>query len=186
MADSVANASTEARATPVTSRMAPMEGNTRLLKEVEEQENRYIYNSLYKSLEDTTDEQIRGDLGSSDTLQASRAATRQFYDAAGLPLTEKAKRCGVLISQLSQKHNRRVASVFVMVSVLMMTLPVFLLFVGMKIVSPRTGWDSILCGGFLSVGGAVAIMMAYTVYAAVEEIRYNDAVKTKEKDSKKD
>ncbi|GET92940.1 hypothetical protein, conserved [Leishmania tarentolae] len=141
----------------------------RFLKDVEVEENRYIYETLYKSLEDTADSVIRDELTVGDTVRFARDAKREFIKAATMPLGEKAKSCSALVRSFSQKENKQVAYVFIVYSVLMMTMPVIVLLIGMKLIAPRLGMDPTFCGGGLAVFTAMLLMASYVVYAMMEE-----------------
>lgn len=148
---------------------APAPRKTRLLKDVEAEENRYIYETLYKSLDDTTDTAIRDALTVGDTVRLAREAKQEFTKAATMPLGEKAKGCTALLRSFSQAQNQQVAYVFIVFSVLMMTTPVIALLLGMKVIAPWLEADPTLCGGGLAVLTAVTLMTAYVVYAMVED-----------------
>lgn len=143
---------------------------TRLLKEVEAEENALIYKTLYRSLDDAKDGAIQQDFSdTSDILADARRAKAEFFRATSLPLATKAKGCGTLLNRLGEAKNKKVASVFFAVTMMMFTLPVAAVIVGMQVVAPKMHWDASLCGGFMGLGMAVAIMAGYTIYAFVED-----------------
>ncbi|AYU83226.1 hypothetical protein, conserved [Leishmania donovani] len=152
--------------TPVTA-AAPR--TTRLLKDVEADESRYLYETLYKSLDETADTAIRDELTVGDTVRFARDAKREFITAATMPLGEKAKNCSALARSFSQKKNQKVAYVFIVFSVLMMTMPVIVLLIGMRLIAPRLDMDPTLCGGGLAVFTAISLTASYVVYAMMEE-----------------
>lgn len=138
---------------------------TRLLKDVEAEENRIIYEALYQSLDTEEERQVHEELTTGDTLRLSKEAKAQFLKAVTDPMSEKAKACGLLMKQMSSKENQRVATIFMAFSAAMFTLPVIALFVGMNLVAPRLGYDDVLCGGFLALGTTILIMATYAIYA---------------------
>ncbi|CAM43636.1 conserved hypothetical protein [Leishmania braziliensis MHOM/BR/75/M2904] len=150
-----------------TAATAPRE--TRFLRDAKIEEDRYIYETLYKSLDDTTDTAIRDELTVGDTVRFARNAKREFSKATGMPLGEKAKSCTALVRSFSQKKNQKVAYVFILFSVLIMTLPVIVLFMGMKLVAPWIDMDPTLCGGGLAVFTAMSLMFSYVVFAIMED-----------------
>ncbi|CBZ30972.1 conserved hypothetical protein [Leishmania mexicana MHOM/GT/2001/U1103] len=145
---------------------------TRLLKDVEAEENRYLYETLYKSLDDTADTAIREELTVGDTVRFARDAKREFITAATMPLSEKAKNCSALVRSFSQKQNQQVVCVFIVFSVLMMTIPLIVLLIGTRLIAPRLDMDPTLCGGGLAVFAAISLMGSYVVYAMVEEAEF--------------
>ncbi|KAK7200852.1 hypothetical protein NESM_000143700 [Novymonas esmeraldas] len=148
---------------------------TRLLKDVEAEENRYLYETLYKSLDDTTDTAIREELTVGDTVRLAREAKVEFIKAATMPIGEKAKNCSALLRHFSERQNAQVVYVFIVFSVLMMTMPLVVLLIGMKLIAPWLGADPTTCGGGLAVLTAVILMMAYVAYAIVEDTRRGTA-----------
>lgn len=158
-----ASSSTEAAAVPAGVK-------TRLLKDVEAEEKAFLYQSLYRSLDDAADARVRDDFSStSDILADARRAKAEFLRAAAQPLADKARGCGPLLARLAEAPNKKVASVFLTVTVAMITLPVIATVVGMQVVAPKLGWDAAGCGGFTGLGTAVLIMVGYVVYAFHED-----------------
>ncbi|CAG9582777.1 conserved hypothetical protein [Leishmania major strain Friedlin] len=152
--------------TPVTA-TAPR--TTRFLNDVEAEENRYLYETLYKSLAEPADTAIRDELTVGDTVRFARDAKREFIAAATMPMGEKVKNCSALARSFLQKKNQQVAHVFIVFSVLMTTMPVIVLLIGMRLIAPRLDMDPTLCGGGLAVFTAISLMGSYVVYAMVEE-----------------
>jgi hypothetical protein len=143
---------------------------TRLLKDVEAEENRYLYETLYKSLDDATDTSIRDELTVGDTVRYAREAKQEFLNATSLPIKEKMKGCAALVRNLAEEQNRKVAYVFVVYSVLILTLPLFMLMLGLHVLAPWWQVDATYCGGGLSVGTALVLVVSYVVYAVREDI----------------
>lgn len=141
----------------------------RLLKDVQEEENRFLYEALYKSLDDDTDQAIRDDLTVGGTVRQAREAKREFIEATTKPIGVKAKDCGALLRRFSESQNQKVASVFIIVTFLMFTVPLIVLGVSMKVVAPHVGADPTLCGGLAAVFATVFLMIGYVVYAMVED-----------------
>ncbi|KPA86511.1 hypothetical protein ABB37_00657 [Leptomonas pyrrhocoris] len=148
----------------------PAPRTTRLLKDVEAEENRYIYETLYKSLEDETDTNIRDELTVGDTVRQAREAKQEFLKATSLPIKEKMKGCAALMRNLSEERNKKVAYVFVVYSVLILTLPLIMLMLGIHVLAPRWKVDATYCGGGLAVGTALVLVVSYVVYAVREDI----------------
>ncbi|KPI85781.1 hypothetical protein ABL78_5138 [Leptomonas seymouri] len=144
---------------------------TRLLKDVEAEENRYIYETLYKSLDDQTDTNIRDELTVGDTVRQAREAKQKFLNATSLPLTEKMKGCAALVRNLSEERNKKVAYIFVLYSVLILTLPLIMLMLGLHVLAPWWKVDATYCGGGLAVGTALVLVISYVVYATLEDVR---------------
>lgn len=162
--------STPAPAATATDSAQPTAPKTRLLKEVEAEENTLIYNALYCSLDDAADKAIKTDFSdASDIIAESRRAKAEFFAATALPLGRKAQGCGALAGRLGEARNKQVASIFFTVTMMMFTLPVLAAIVGMQVVAPRLQADATLCGGFAGVGVAVLIMIGYTLYALWED-----------------
>ena len=70
--------STAVAAAAATGTIEPAPRRMRLLKDVEADENRYIYETLYKSLDDETDKSIRDELTVGDTVRQARVAKKEF------------------------------------------------------------------------------------------------------------
>lgn len=137
---------------------------------MEAEENRYIYEALYKSLDDDTDTSIRDHLTVGDTVRQAREAKKEFITATTQPVKEKMKGCAALMRNLSEEKNRRVAHVFVVFSALILTLPLVMLMLGMHVFAPWWGVDATFCGGGLAVGSALVLVVSYVVYAVLEDV----------------
>ncbi|KAG5467006.1 hypothetical protein LSCM1_01184 [Leishmania martiniquensis] len=141
---------------------------TRPLKDVEAEESRHIYETLYASLDGAADAAIRDELSVGDTVRFAHEAKGEFTRATAVPLGEKAKRCTELLHRLSG-GNQQVAYVFIVFSVLMLTMPVAALLIGMQVIAPWLGADPTFCGGGLAVFAAMLVMGSYVVYAMMED-----------------
>ncbi|KAG5492841.1 hypothetical protein JKF63_01421 [Porcisia hertigi] len=149
---------------------------TRLLKDVEAEENRYIYETLYMSLDDATDTAVRNEITVEDTVRLARDAKKKFIKATTLPLGEKAKSCSDLMRIFSHRENHQVVYTFCIFSVLMITVPVFILLIGMTLIAPWLDVDATLCGGGLAVFSVMLLMMSYVVFAMVEDAQRGNPV----------
>lgn len=143
---------------------------TRLLKDVEAEENKYIYDTLYRSLDDATDTSIHDELTVGDTVRQAREAKKEFLQATALPMKEKMAGCAALVRNLSEERNKKVAYVFVVYSVLILTLPLIMLMLGLHVIAPMWQLDATYCGGGMAVGTALVLVVSYVVYAVREDI----------------
>ncbi|KAG5467560.1 hypothetical protein CUR178_01204 [Leishmania enriettii] len=157
---------------------------TRLLKDVEAEESRYLYKTLYASLDSAADAAVREELTVGDTVRLARKAKEEFVKATTMPLGEKARKCTELMRSFSAK-NQQVAYVFIVFSVLMMTMPVLVLLIGMNLIAPWLHVDPTLCGGGLAVFAAMLLMVSYVVYAMMEDAQ-RGGHNANEVDSKKE
>ena len=66
--------------------------------------------------------------------------------------------------------NRRVARVFVSVTLLMVSVPIIALAVGRRLVAPVLGIEEDLCGGLCAVAATVVVMFGYVVFALADEV----------------
>ncbi|KAL7701997.1 hypothetical protein NQL31_000293 [Lotmaria passim] len=162
--------STAVAAAAATGTIEPAPRRMRLLKDVEADENRYIYETLYKSLDDETDKSIRDELTVGDTVRQARVAKKEFLTATSLPMKEKMKGCATLMRSLSEEQNKKVAYVFVVYSVLILTLPLVMLMLGLHVLAPLWGVDPTYCGGGLAVTTALVLVVSYVTHAVREDI----------------
>ncbi|CCW61386.1 unnamed protein product [Phytomonas sp. EM1] len=142
---------------------------TRLLRDVESEENKFIYNALYKSPDDAVNEQIKEALTTSDMLRDMTHSREAFQKAVSMSMSEKSKGCAQLITQLRSPRSQHVVKVFIGFSVAMLTLPIVVLLFGMRYLASWLGMDSVVCGGFASLGCVVVLMASYTIYAFIED-----------------
>ncbi|CCW68929.1 unnamed protein product [Phytomonas sp. Hart1] len=142
---------------------------TRLLRDVEAKENQFIYNALYKPLDDAVDEQINQELTTSEMLRQMDLSREDFRRAISMPISEKSKGCALLFTQLQSAHSQRVINVFIGFSIVMFTFPILVLLFGMYYIAPLLGINPVVCGGFASLVSVVALMICYTIYAFMED-----------------
>ncbi|RHW70067.1 hypothetical protein DPX39_090061300 [Trypanosoma brucei equiperdum] len=140
----------------------------RTLQEEEHREREYIRKELYSSLLNGDNAESGDEPSTKETLRMAKEAREELNRAAFRPLKDKAAGFRLFAQNMRMPHNQRVASVFLLFSVLMLTVPILILLIGMHIVAPFADVDPGTCGGLMAVFSTIVIMTVYVVYSLRE------------------
>lgn len=160
----------------VSTELTTSKPRTRLLKDVEAEENKTLHDQLYKSMFEPNSTSLMDDITSNmNDAAAENELIRQMNEiresvsrAVIIPVAQKRQQFFNLLFQLNYKENSHVARAFFWFTAAMITLPLIAMLIGHYIIAPHWNVDPTIAAGFTAVGTTVFIQMSYVMYALVE------------------